>query len=47
MTKIPFVDRKPSNAEIERIRLILSTYQDGSGMLAAEGGLTLPGWRDF
>lgn len=33
--------------EVEKLRLILSTYQDGTGMLAASDGLTLPGWRDF
>lgn len=33
--------------EVERLRLILSTYQDGSGMLPQKGGPTLPGWRDF
>lgn len=27
--------------------MILSTYQDGTGMLAVPGGKTLPGWRDF
>jgi len=43
---IPFVDRAPSKGEIERLRLILSTYQDGTGMLV-HGGATLPGWRDF
>lgn len=32
---------------VEKIRLILSTYQDGTGMLAHKEGLTLPGWRDF
>jgi transcriptional regulator with XRE-family HTH domain len=41
---IPFVDRPPTFSEIERIRLILSTYQDGTGM--NEGGRK-PGWRDF
>lgn len=40
-------ERPPSAQEVERLRLILSTYQDGTGMLAAEGGRTLPGWRDF
>jgi len=44
---LAFVERPPSAQEMERLRLILSTYQDGTGMLAAEGGLTLPGWRDF
>ncbi|NJM12781.1 MAG: hypothetical protein HC889_13755 [Synechococcaceae cyanobacterium SM1_2_3] len=34
-------------SEVEKIRLILSTYQDGTGMLAHKEGLTLPGWRDF
>lgn len=33
--------------EVEKIRLILSTYQDGSGMLTKKDGSTLPGWRDF
>jgi hypothetical protein len=44
---IAFVDRPPTEAELERFRLILSTYQDGSGMLAIKAGRTLPGWRDF
>ena len=43
---LPFVDRQPTSCEVERLRLILSTYQDGTGMLAREGR-TLPGWRDF
>lgn len=37
----------PTEQEIEKLRLILSTYQDGTGMLATSNGLTLPGWRDF
>jgi hypothetical protein len=44
---IPFVDRNLTKKEFERFRLILSTYQDGSGQQAAKGGVTLPGWRDF
>lgn len=43
---IPFVTRNPTDGEIERFRLILSTYQDGSGMLKRKDR-TLPGWRDF
>ena len=43
---IPFVDRPPTPEELEQLRLILSTYQDGSGMLKV-GSITLPGWRDF
>jgi len=43
---IPFVGRPPNEYEIERLRLILSTYQDGSGMLQRPT-YTLPGWRDF
>jgi hypothetical protein len=42
-----FVDRPPSEREVGRLRLILSTYQDGTGMLQVEHGQTLPGWRDF
>lgn len=45
-TKLPFVNRNPAQSEIERFRLILSTYQDGSGMLI-DADKTLPGWRDF
>ena len=41
------IDRSPTEREVERLRLILSTYQDGTGMLQVENGLTLPGWRDF
>lgn len=44
---VAFAERPPMPQEIERLRLILSTYQDGTGMLAAKGGKTLPGWRDF
>ncbi len=43
---LPFIDRIPSAGEIERFRLILSTYQDGSGMLKNKDS-TLPGWRDY
>lgn len=43
-----FVDRSPTEREVERIRLILSTFQDGTGMLKqGSGNQTLPGWRDF
>ncbi len=41
---LALVDRPPTPGEIEKLRLVLSTYQDGSGQLE-EG--TLPGWRDF
>ena len=46
-TKVPFADRFPSKNEVERFRLIFSTYQDGTGMLDSDDGRTLPGWRDF
>lgn len=46
-TQVPFVHRPPTQKEFEKFRLILSTYQDGTGMLAADGNSTLPGWRDF
>lgn len=52
-----FAERFPTQQEFERFRLVLSTYQDGSGMLAIKGSRrewitrnrakTLPGWRDF
>ncbi len=38
-----FIDRQPTGAEVERLRLILSTFCDGSGM--NDGG-SMPGWRD-
>jgi len=47
MSETIFADRNPTQKEIERFRLIFSTYQDGTGMLARPNGTTLPGWRDF
>lgn len=44
---LAFIDRNPSKDEFERFRLILSTYQDGSGQQSAKDGKTVPGWRDF
>lgn len=42
---------KPSSKQFNRMRLILSTYQDGTGMLKNKRNpmkvKTLPGWRDF
>src|SRR5438477_11503552 len=46
LTGWPFRDRPPTDVEIERIRLALSTYRDGSGQLLVASG-TYPGWRDF
>lgn len=43
---LPFIHRSPTEIEMEKFRLILSTYQDGSGMLI-DNSQTLPGWRDF
>ncbi len=34
-------------AQLEKIRLLLSACQDGTGQLARAAGGTLPGWRDF
>ena len=44
---LAFVDRPPTSNELQKLRLVLSTYQDGTGQLAQQGNLTLPGWRDF
>ena len=44
---VALAERPPTPQELERFRLILSTYQDGTGMLAAANRRTLPGWRDF
>ena len=39
--------RPPNEIEFSRFRLLLSAFQDGTGMLAVSDGSTLPGWRDF
>ena len=45
---VVFAHRPPTDAELNRFRLLLSTFQDGTGMQAIENSLaTLPGWRDF
>jgi hypothetical protein len=44
--EVAFAQRNPTDNEIEALRLVLSSYQDGSGMLQKNDG-TLPGWRDF
>ena len=44
---VAFAHRSPSEPELTRFRLLLSTFQDGTGMLALPQGATLPGWRDF
>lgn len=36
-----------NSSQIEQIRLLMSTYQDGTGQLRVKGGKTLPNWRDF
>ena len=38
---------KISHNQVEKIRLLLSTCQDGTGQLARPENKTLPGWRDF
>ena len=45
-TERPFAHRDPTEGELEMFRLLLSTFQDGSGQLSASSG-TLPGWRDY
>jgi hypothetical protein len=42
-----FTGSIPTKGQIEKLRLILSTYQDGSGQLIFEPEKSLPGWRDF
>lgn len=44
---VSFTGPQITSSQVEKIRLILSTYQDGSGQLALSGNKTLPGWRDF
>lgn len=44
---IPFIDRTPTNDEVELFRLAMSTFQDGSGQEREKDDSTRPGWRDF
>ena len=44
---VAFAHRPPTEMELTKFRLLLSTFQDGTGMLAMPDGSTLPGWRDF
>lgn len=46
MTSFAFRDRPPTPQELERLRLALSAYRDGSGQNNA-AGVSQPGWRDF
>ena len=39
--------KPPTPSEVEKLRLVLSSYQDGTGQLAQSDGSTLPGLRDF
>lgn len=38
---------KIDDKQIEQIRLLMSTYQDGTGQLRTKNGSILPNWRDF
>ncbi|OQY16406.1 MAG: hypothetical protein B6I36_10275 [Desulfobacteraceae bacterium 4572_35.1] len=42
-----FAGSIPAKGQVEKLRLTLSTYQDGTGQLVFELGKSLPGWRDF
>lgn len=46
---LPFIDRNPTPSELEKLRLILSTYQDGTGQYRDKNDpeRTIPGWKDF
>ncbi len=37
----------PTANQLEKLRLLLSTFQDGTGMLILPDGRSAPGWRDF
>lgn len=47
MFNLKFGGNTVTQSQLEKIRLVLSTYQDGTGQLARPNGKTLPGWRDF
>lgn len=42
-----FRDRPLTDEEMEALRLILSTFRDGSGMVVLKDGRVMPGYRDF
>lgn len=42
-----FAGSIPTQSQIEKLRLLISTYQDGTGQLVFEADKSLPGWRDF
>lgn len=48
---LPFIDRHPTPQEVEKLRLLLSTYQDGSGGTKVDRKnpniLSFPDSRDF
>ena len=43
----PFATRAPTSAEVEAIRLMLSTFRDGSGTERDGDGTTRPNWRQI
>ena len=47
MVNFKYVGGVVKPGQLEKIRLILSTCQDGTGQLARSNNRTLPGWRDF
>lgn len=46
MCSLPFRDRPLNDIELEALRLVLSTYRDGSGQNQTIRG-SMPGFRDF
>ncbi len=44
---IPFVTHAPSEADIAKFRLAMSTFRDGSGQERESDGTTRPGWREL
>ena len=44
---LPIRDRPMDPAEIERMRLVLSTFRDGSGQFVKSIGGYMPGYLDF
>jgi hypothetical protein len=48
MTAYAFRDRELNSVEIERLRLMLSAFRDGSGqVIVSAAGDSMPGFRDF
>ena len=43
----PYKDRPLNGRELEKLRLTLSSFRDGSGQVTLKAGGSMPGFRDY